>query len=261
MAYDPNDPRIDTYRSDPNQTGIDLKRSVIKTNLGTHTADPAATFRMGSILAKSAAGLLVPCDGLGSGPSAIPFGMSKWNKDSHILAAKVDEAVILTALVASNLKKAGLFGSSPGVSVRSAPNMGGTAYTEGTDFSVNYTNGQVTRINGGAIASGQTVYVTYQYFLLEQDLDFQGRNFYNFLDDVTIHANKITVIQDWALVFTTMYDPARTYGMSDPLYVDGAAKAGLLTNNSAGGRPRFGTAVVDQLPTAGDPFLGIRFQI
>lgn len=259
MPLNPNDPRLDTYRSDPHQTGIDLKRSIIKTNPGTFVADTAAQFRMGHVLTLNAAGNVVLCDGTGAAPINIPLGLAKANKQTSLVAVKVDEPVVLVGVVASNLKRGALAITTAGVSVRSLPGQLGTAYVETTDFVVNYTNGQVTRNGGGAIPSGATVFVTYQYNLLEEDLDFQGRNFFNFLDDVTISQNRVTVIQDWAKVYTMMYDPAQTYTQGQQLYVDGGLKAGLLTNVSSGGRPAFGR--VEQLPNASDPFLGVRFTV
>jgi hypothetical protein len=258
MALNPNDPKFKAFISDPFPGGIDLKRSVIGRDLGVYVADPAATFRAGQVLAQNASGQLIVCDGTsGAVPSNVPFAIAKWTKASSYLSTVVDEPIVLNGVAATNLKHANLFGSAPGVAVRSAPDMGGTAYTEGggSDFTVNYTNGQVTRVGGGTIADGATVYVTYTYFVTEADLDFKGRNFFNFTDDVTIQQGRIAAITDWSIVFTTMFDPARTYSIQQPLHVDGGARAGLFTNQTGGGRPVFGR--VFQLPSADDPFLGI----
>jgi len=259
MPFNPNDPRISAYQSDPFLMGVDLRRSIIKTDPGAYVADPAASWRAGQVVAQNAAGNIILCDGLGAAPSNVPFGIAKFDKTNSKYAAKIDEAVVLTGVVASNLKRGSIFGGpAGGVRVASAPGMSGTTYVEGVDYTVNYTNGQVVRTGGSTIPSGSTVYVTYQFLLLEQDYDFQGRNFFNFLDDVTIQDGRITIIQDWALLFLTMYDPSVTWAIGQPVYVDTAAKAGLLTN-VAGGRPLIGS--VRQLPTAEDPFLGVAARI
>src|SRR5208283_3603421 len=95
-----------------------------------------------------------------------------------------------------NLPQAPIFGApGPGfVAVRSLPAQAGTTYTEGTDYTVNYTNGTIVRIGAGAIPSGATVYVTFQFPVPYQDLDFQGRNFWNFLDEVTQAQGRIAII-------------------------------------------------------------------
>lgn len=257
ISLNPYDPRFKAFQSDINQVGIDLRRSVIKSDVGVYVADPAATFRAGMVLAVGSAQQMVVCDGTASAPANVPFGFAKWNKCTALIAAVVDEAVVLTGTTASNLQHANIFNVSgaAGVAVRSAVAQGGTTFTETTDYVVNYTNGTLTRNGGGAIPSGSTVYVSYRYTVAESDLDFQGRNFWNFLDEVTIANGRITVITDWNILFTTMYDSSRTYAQNDALQVDGGSKAGLLTNLTGGGRPVFGR--VFQIPSADDPFLGI----
>jgi hypothetical protein len=106
------------------------------------------------------------------------------------------------------------------------------------------------------------VYATYTYQLAERDLDFQGRNFWNFTDDVTIQDGRITVITDAAVLFTSMYDTSRDdyslIGAGKNLYCGGgvtAALAGLFTTDSAEGEF---VGCVLQVPTSDDPFLGVR---
>jgi hypothetical protein len=258
MTLNPFDPRFRAFRSDIHAVGIDLRRSVISTDGGAYVADPTATFRAGQVLAQNASGNFVVCDGLGAAPINAPFGFAKWNKATSLLAAAVDEAVVVNGLVASNLKHANIFGSpAGGVRVSSTPTgVTGTTYVEGAgnDYTINYTNGQITRLATTTIPDGGTVYVTYKYYPSEADLDFQGRNFWNFLDEVTVAQGRIAIITNWSVLFTSMYDPAQTYAVAQALYVDTAAKAGLLTNQ-AGGRPAFGR--VFQLPGADDPFMGV----
>jgi hypothetical protein len=254
MSLNPFDPRLKAFQSQIFPGGIDLKRSVIGQDLGVFVADPAASFRPGQVVALNTSGNIVLCDGTGAAPDAVPFGIAKWQKALTQYATIVDEPIVLNGTTVTSLKHAGLvFGA---VSVRSAPDMGGVLYVGGsTDYTLNTTNGTVARVALGAIADGATVYVTYTYALTEADLDFQGRNFFNFNDDVTIQQGRIAVATAWSIIFTTAYDPARTYSRMEQLYVDGGANAGLFTNNSAASRPAFGRVM--QLPTAGDPFMGI----
>jgi hypothetical protein len=255
IVLNPNDPRVQAYRSDPFPTGIDLRRSVINNDPGQFVVDPTATFRAGMVMAMNSSGQLAVCDGLGVAPLNVPFGFAKWNKLTTLVGAASDEPVVLTGVVASALKHSNLTPAAAGIRVSSAPN-GGTVYTEGggADYTVNYTNGTVVRTAGSTIPSGATVYVTYNWLIPEADLDFQGRNFWNSLDDVTVAQGRLAVITNWAVLYTLAYDPSITFTVGANLTVDTAAKAGLLTT-AAGGRPTFGKCI--QVPTADDPFLGI----
>lgn len=259
MTLNAADPRFRAFNSDVHPVGIDLRRSVIKSDVGAFVADPNATFRAGQVLAQNSSGQFVVCDGLGAAPLNVPFGFAKWNKTTSLLASACDKVIVLNGVVATNLPKGNLFGSAAGgvrVSDRPTGVSGATTYAEGAgnDYVVNYVNGQITRTAGSTIPDGGTVYVTYKYFPSEGDLDFQGRNFWNFLDEVTIAQNRVAIITDWSILFTSMFDPSQTYTQSQKLFVDTGAKAGLLTNQD-GGRPAFGR--VFQLPGADDPFMGI----
>jgi hypothetical protein len=105
------------------------------------------------------------------------------------------------------------------------------------------------------------VYATYTYELTSQDIEFQGRNFWNQLDEVSVADGRITVITDAAFLFTSMYDTSRVYtltGTGKNLYCGGGvtpALAGYFTNDNAEGE--FVGHVI-QVPTADDPFLGVR---
>lgn len=258
MTVNPYDPRFRSFRSDIHPAGLDLRRSVINSDPGIFVADPNATFCAGQILSQNLAGNLVVCDGLAAAPQNIPLGFAKWNKTTQLYAAVVDEPVVLTGAVVSNLKHSNIqafAGGLLGIKVASAISgtVGLTVYTEGANYTCNYTNGTLVRVGAG-IPSGSTVYCSYSYALTASDLEFQGRNFWNFTDDVTIQQGRITVITDWAILFTTMYDHSLDYAIGDNLLVDTALKAGRLTNAAMGG-PVFGR--VFQLPNSDDPFLGV----
>lgn len=259
MTLNPFDPRFQAFRSDIHPVGIDLRRSIILTDGGAYVADPTATFRAGQVLAQNDGGNFVVCDGLGAAPSNVPFGFAKWNKTTSLLASACDEALVLNGVVATNMRHANIFGAPLGgvrVSDRPTGIAGATTFIEGAgaDYTVNYVNGQIVRTGVSTIPDGSTVYVNYKYFVSEADLDFQGRNFWNFLDEVTIAQGRIAIITNWSILFTSMYDPSQTYSIQQPLYVDTGDKAGLLTNQ-AGGRPQF--ARVFQLPGADDPYMGV----
>jgi len=260
-ALNAYDPTLGAFQNDIYPTGIDLRRSVINNDVGIFVADPAASFIAGQVLAQELGGQVNVCDGLGAAPVNVPIGFAKWNKTNTVVASVADEAIVLTGVVATNLKHANLYGA-PGpsfVRVASAPGQAGTVYVEGggNDYTVNYTNGTVTRTGGSTIPSGATVYVDYKWNLQASDLQFQGRNFWNFTDEVTQAQGRIAIITNWNMLFTTMYDPQQTYALGQNLYVGdiASAKGGLLTNQVGGGRPQFGR--VFQLPQASDPFLGI----
>jgi hypothetical protein len=172
----------------------------------------------------------------------------------------VDERVQMAGVGFHNLKHAGLFdagGAPPLSSVKVTDLTGAVVYARGVDYNVNYINGQVQRIAGFGIADGQIVLVTYQYQVTEQELKFEGRNFWNFINDVDIQGGKITVINDWSIVFTTQFDPAQAYAVNDTLNAGTTAAGldGLVTKGGAGAY----IGKVFQVPTADDPFLGIRY--
>lgn len=228
----------------PFVNGLDLGRSVIGRALGVYEADPNAVIRAGMLVARNSSGLIIPAVG------ADPIGVAKWNKSLFLKAPIVDEPVTLNAEVVTPLKHALV----ENVKVTDAA---GTPYTLTTDYLLNATNGTVARVALGSIADGETVLVTYTFQIAEADLDFQGRNFFNFIDDVTVAQGRITVIQDWSLLFTTQYDTSRVYAVNDKLDCGGgvtAALTGLFTNDAAEGDF---VGKVAQIPTATDAYLGV----
>jgi len=247
------DPRMDAYRVSSLAIGIDVLRSQYIRSLGVYVAEPTAQFRAGQLVQMNASQKVIICDG------TVPFGFAKYNKVNTLYATIVGEYIQLNGVVPTNLKHGSLFvpGAAGGVRVGAA--LTGAAYTEGAgnDYTVNYTNGQITRVAAGTIVDGSYVYVNYMYLVTDQDLDFEGRNFYNFINDVDIQTGRVTIINDWSLIFTAMYDPSQTYSVNDQLTAGTVAAnlSGYVTKGGAGayiGR-------VFQPPTATDPFLGIRY--
>lgn len=246
-----NNAQLGAFQNRTFAEGLDLGRCQISEALGVYVADAAASFRAGSLVMRNSSGLVVASDGTDV------LGVAKWNKATGLLGAKVDEAIVLVGTTASNLSRANV----SNVRVASATGYTGTTYTVTTDYTVNATNGTVTRNGAGAIASGATVYVTYTFQITTQELyQNQGTNFWNNVDDVSQADNRVTVITDAELIFTTQYDSSRTYaltGANSNLYAaTGGGLAGLFTNDTSGSAEFVGR--VFQLPTAADPYMGIR---
>lgn len=246
--------RIEAFQNDPFAVGLDLGRSVLGKALGVWQADPTATFRQGQMVKRAASGLIIPADG------ADVMGVAKWTKALSFLGAVVDQPLTLNGTIASSLGK----GNVSNVRVQSQPLGAGTTFAEGggNDYILVAAAGTIARDPASTIADGATVFVTYTFALQESDLEFQGRNFFNFVDDVSItnagpsgSGGQITVIQDWSLIFGTQYDTSRVYAVNDDLHCGGAtpALAGLFTNNNGEGQL---VGKVIQVPTASDPFLG-----
>lgn len=239
----------------PFPNGLDLNRCVVQHELGIFTADPAATFLQGMLVTKAAAGIQA-CAGKGV------LGIAKWNKALTLFGANVDEQITLIVGTAVNLKKANV----SNVRVAAAPAMG-AALTVTTDYTVNAVNGTITGVAAGpsGVTTGLVVFVTYTYQLTASDFDFQGRNFWNFTDDVTIQDGRITVMTGWTIVFTTQFDTSRTYALSGAasnLYCSGGTGdtvgSGLFTNNANSANNEFVGRCI-QLPTATDPYMGVAF--
>jgi len=247
---------MEAFRVSSRAIGLDLMRSQYTRNLGTFVANASTTFRAGMLVQLNASQEVEIC---GNGGATNPFGFAKYTKASTLFASVVGEQVTLTGVVPSNLAHANLWvpGATDGARVYNLTT--GATYTEGAgnDYAINYVNGTLVRDAASTIVSGQTVGINYQYQVTEQELKFEGRNFWNFLNDVDIQDNKITVINDWSLIFTTQYDSGQTYAVNDSLNAgtSAASMQGLVTKGGAG--PYIGR--VFQVPTADDPFLGVQY--
>jgi len=250
-------PQFEAFRVSSRAIGIDLMRSVYSRNLGVYVASASTTFRAGMLVQLNSSQEIEIC---GTGGNTLPFGFTKYTKANTLYAAVVQEQIQLTGTVTpTNLAHANLWvpGAAGGVRVYNLTT--GTSYTEGAgnDYIANYVNGTIVRDAATTIPDGAIVGVDYQYQVTEQELKFEGRNFWNFLNDVDIQDNKITVINDWSIIFTTQYDSAQTYAVNDALTAGTSAAnmTGLVTKGGAG--PYVGR--VFQVPTADDPFLGVQY--
>lgn len=227
-----------------NKKGLDEVRSKFTSDIGIYQAAAGSAFMQGNIMTQGAGGYWDICAGTDA------KGISRANKIAFGTAVMVDVAVVMTGTTAQSLGRANV----SNVAVRSAVAMGGTQYTVTTDYTVDATAGTVTRVAIGAITSGQTVYVTFTYALTAADFKYDGRTWWNnALDEVTPNANRVSIIQDWSLLFTVQYDTLRQYtltGVGGNLY---CSAAGQFSNNISG--DYLGNCM--QLPTASDPYMGV----
>ena len=248
-------PLMQSFRVSPYSLGIDLTRSQYNRNLGMYVANASATFRAGMLVQLNSDREVIVCDG------TEPMGFAKYNKTSTVYAAVVDEYIQLNGVIATSLAHANLFlpVADHTVYLATGTSGSGTTYTEGAgdDYTVSATNGTVTRTAGSSITDGGYVYATYQYEMTAAELKFHGRNFWNLIDDTTQQENKIAVIEGWSIIFTTMYDVQQTYAINDALTAGavGDSLSGLVTK---GGTGAFIGNVI-QVPTADDPYLGIKY--
>jgi len=252
MAFSP---QFEAFRVSSRAIGIDLIRSVYTRNLGTYVAAPLTTFRAGMLVQLNASQQVEIC---GTGGVTLPFGFTKYTKATTLFASVIGEQIQLNGIAATNLAHAAL--RTPGAigGIRVWNLTTGASYTEAVHYTANYVNGTVVRIvAGGSPADGEIVGCDYAYQVTEAELKFEGRNFWNLQNDVDIQDGKITVINDWSIIFTNQYDPSQTYAVNDALTAgtSGDVLTGLVTKGGAG--PFVGR--VFQVPTADDPFLGVNY--
>lgn len=256
------DPRMSSFQVSSRAMGIDRKRSVLKSDPGWYVADPTTTFRAGQLVSLDANSRATRCVG------THVLGFALYNNTSTSYASVVGEYIQLNGAVATNLKHANLLyplsPAVPGAGVRVAAALTGAAYNETTgadnDYVVSYVNGTIARVVATTtIPDGGYVYVNYLYALTEADLDFEGRNFWNLTNDVNVSDGKCAIATDATVIFTTEYDPHQTYTVNQLLYAGTTAQGceGLVTSVSTGANAYIGRVV--QIPTASDPWLGLRF--
>ena len=230
--------------------GLDLGRCQITSALGVYVADPTVSFRAGSLVSQGTTGLVIPS------PGTDVLGIAKWNHSLVYMGASVDEVLVLpTGGVDVPLKNANV----SNVRVASAAKGAGSVYVNTTDYSFSATNGTVRNLGVG-IANNQAVYVTYTYQLtVSENTQLQGMNFWQNLDEVSQNEGRVTVITGAEMIFTTQYDTAQVYTMNGDLYAS-VTQPGLFTTAHGGGdATAHFVGRVFQVPTALDPFLGLRF--
>jgi hypothetical protein len=136
---------------------------------------------------------------------------------------------------------------------------GTTVYTQGVDYTVNTTNGIVTRLGGGSIAALATVVLWYNYSVANNVVYWDnvstkyssGQNYDRQPDD-TLGSTKITIAEGDAKIYTDMYDVTQTYVLNHWLRPD----ANSLWSETVSAYSICGRVI--KVPTAGDPFLGVQ---
>ncbi len=245
---------MEAFEVSPYSVGIDLNRSQIKVALGNYVVDPTTTVRAGMLVQQATDQRIAVCTG------ANPFGFAKYNRASTLYGSVVGEYIQLNGTTATQLAHTDLLNPT-GKTIRVALALTGGVYTEGAgnDYTVQHAAGTVTRLAGGTIADGAYVYVNYQYALSNDELNIHGRNFWNVNDDTAFQINKLTVITDWSLIFTTGYDSSHTYTVGQQLYCGRSTKtkSGLVCGDTTEGQAYIGRCF--QLPTPTDPYLGIKY--
>lgn len=275
-----NTGRMAAFQSDVFATGLDLTRGEMPRQLGTWRAADAATIRQGQVVSLNGdQEVVLPTNG------ANPLGFAKWNKlPGTGKALRLDEGISFAADTgtATLTRTSGV----ENVAIFSLAGRGGTQYEEGdvagTDAAFfAATNGVVTRIanainTGNEIPLATTVFASYSHDLVAADYDFQGRNFFNSNDDVTVAEGRMTVIQFPATLWTTEYVVNESWAENDAVYtVDEAGTGmeatdvGLVSKRVGGGTDAgtvFGTNGASavqvgrcvQVPNADDAYLGIQ---
>lgn len=255
--------RLESFKNNVWNTGLDRTRGDVLRRIGTGTAAAAASFREGQPLMLNSSGLLVAHDG-----TAVPLaGVASANKMTLGQAVIVDQVVIFTAAGQTRNLRPNIVANS--FQARVAANWGAASsdtFAEtgagGVDFVLNRTNGTLQHQSATSdvtptVASPITLYVSYVVSLTAADYEFEGRNFFNNLDDVTIQDSKVSVIKAPCSVWTAEFDTTSAWAVNAAVYLGIAANnnTGLFSMNSGGSAVLVGRVL--QAPTAGDPYVGI----
>ena len=250
--------RQEAFRVDSIASGFDHQRSQFVSAFGHYVANSTTEFQAGMLVDMNSSQEIIVSVGVNS------FGWTKYNKTSSFYGCVVGEYIQLNGVVATNLAHGNIRtgpvagGASEGIRVAAA--LTGAAWTEGTgnDYLVSLVNGTVTRDAASTIPDGDYVFVNYQYLLTSQEIQDNGHNFWNFDDDVTIQGGKVTVITGPCTIFTTAYDSNKTFTIGQDLYAGTTTDVleGFVTDHTGSGSLVVGKVI--QLPTADDPFMGIK---
>jgi hypothetical protein len=206
--------------------------------MGNIDVDANATFQAGQIAAYDSTGAATVAT-----TGSLACGIFKWTKASTIYGIALDESITDAAsggtytMAHANVSNVRVVDSVAGLLV------------EDTDYSINATNGVITRI-GNDLALGESIVVDYTYERTEADLQAEGKNFFNTNDD-TAGSSKITLIQGNWRVYTDQFDTSQAYAVNDSLYI---GTGGIFTSASGGTEI---DAKVVSIPTAASPWLGV----
>lgn len=246
MGTIPNSGRPAAFQNQIHPNGLDLGRCVINSALGIYQAAEAAEFLAGYAVMLDSASKVVVSD------ATKYLGIAKWNKTTKTYGRIVEEVIMPQVGVPVHLRHSNVS------HVRVVVQGTGNAATLTTDYTISEVNGTITAVASGALDETGPALVTYTYLITEAMLAFQGRNFWNFLNEVSIHDNFVTVITDAELLFTTAYDSSAAYVPSGGIYISGTQSgqtAGEMTSVATGSK-QIGETLFP--PTADDIFLGWR---
>lgn len=232
--------------------GLNRLLSKITLTDGNVRAADSASFRAGAPLMLNASGEAVISDGTAC------IGVAMANKMTLGSAVVIDEEVSFSAL-GDTVQLTGR-NSVTEVVVRSGAAGTGTVYTDGAGGGDDYTVTSGGVLTATAVTSDipldTIVYVSYRYSLVQSDYQFEGQNFWNSLDDVTIQDNRVAVALAPAIIFTTEFETDVAYtttGATSNVYIN---SSGLFTT-TIGSNKLVGHVI--QVPTADVPFLGFAF--
>lgn len=236
-----------------NQTfahGLNRLLSKITLTDGSYRAASSASFRSGAPVMLNSSGEVVISDGKAC------IGIAMADKMTLGSAVVVDEEISFDSVGDT----AQLTGQNSVTELRlsSGPNGSGTIYTESGPDQYDVTSGGLVTHVATIPTDGTVVYATYRYALVEADYEFEGKNFWNSNDEVTIQDGRVAVALAPALIFTTEFEtdvatPYATTGLGSNIYIN---SSGLFTT-TVGSNKLVGHVI--QVPTADQPFLGFQF--
>jgi len=271
--------RLDSFKNRVWNTGLDRDRCRIVREPGVFKVAANASFREGQPLMLDSSGLVVAHDGAtaNSRLSSPLLGVAKANC-MNLGRAVINETLTFTAAGQTrNLRRAVLAAGQITARTGATQHSVATAGAANVDFIVDYANGTLQH-NSAPGESDVTVFpavveVQYVIELTASDYEFEGRNFFNQLNDVVTQDNMVTVIQAPSVVYTTEYvNPLGTLAANPPPVVFtaaggawavghavGIATSGLFTNLGPHSGATAGLVVgyCVSPPTASDPWLGI----
>lgn len=143
--------------------------------------------------------------------------------------------------------------------IKVTSSTGGTVYTQGVDYSVTLANGVITNLGVG-IAALATVVISYMHTVPagQEHLEYNSTQWttgvnYDRVANDTLGSGEVTIVEGDATLYTDQYDPSQTYSLNMAV---GADASSLWTPLASAVTNACGFVV--SLPTANDPFLGVK---
>lgn len=256
--------RLASFSNDIYPNGVDLDRSKYHQDGGFYKVQDGVTIRRGMMVSRApATGEIIPVDSATDAYNV--FGIAKAGNETLGTSALID----VPHVVAHGQAVSAIgHGNISNVIVTTVPNSvaAGDVIPATNNYTLGAVAGTLTWDNPttgtNAPANGATVYVRAAFALTQTDMKFEGVKFHSNTNDDMLYSSegRITVFTDWSIIFTTEWDQSRTYdtqGVLSNLYCD---DNGRFSNNAglSNAAARF-VGRVFQLPTAGDPYMGVQF--